>query len=94
MADVIVLAEDAMQVAAGEKDGTAAFGAADYRLLPHVQSCAGNDGSEAYAAAAKAAVCVGHVFRSVYAAAMRADVTECHDFFLLSTSYFITPCLS
>ena len=37
VADAVVLAEDTVQTAPGEKDGAGAIGAGDGRLLPHVE---------------------------------------------------------
>ena len=44
-ADVIVLAENTVQVAAGKENRTAAFSAADYGLFLHMQAGAGNNRS-------------------------------------------------
>ena len=89
-ADVIVLAENTVQVAAGKENSTAAFSAADDGLFPHMQAGAGNNRSEAYAAAAEAAGSIRHICGAVYAAAMRTYITESH---IISSFEKSLPCL-
>ena len=89
-ADVIVLAENTVQVAAGKENRTAAFSAADDGLFPHMQAGAGNNRSEAYAAAAEAACSIRHICRAVYTAAMRTYITESH---IISSFEKSLPCL-
>ncbi len=74
-ADVVVLAKDAVQIAAGKENCAAATGAADYRLFPHMQAGTGNDGRKTDAAAAKAAFGTGYALRSVNTAAVRTNIT-------------------
>ena len=87
---VIVLTENTVQVTAGKENSTAAFGSADDGLFPHMQAGAGNNRSEAYAAAAEAACSIRHIFRAVYAAAMRTYITESH---IISSFEKSLPCL-
>ena len=51
---------------------------------------AGNNRSEAYAAAAEAACSIRHICRAVYAAAMRTYITESH---IISSFEKSLPCL-
>ena len=89
-ADVIVLAENAVQITAGKENRAAAFCSADDGLFPHMQAGAGNNRSEAYTAAAKAAGSIRHICRAVYATAMRTYITESH---IISSFEKSLPCL-
>lgn len=82
-ADVIVLAENTVQVAAGKENRTAAFSAADDGLIPHMQAGAGNNRSEADAAAAEAACSIRHICRAV----IRRSDADIHN----RESYYFPP---
>ena len=73
-ADFVVLAKYAVQVAAAEKHGAAAFFAADAGFFPKVQGGAGNNGLNAAVARAENSFRV-HIGRAVNTAAVRADIT-------------------
>ena len=84
-ANVIVLAENTMEVATAEEHSAATFGSANARFFPHMQACSCHDGEHATATASKESfrVIVIHTFRSIYAATMGANVTICQSNHLL-----------
>jgi hypothetical protein len=83
--NIVVLAENAMQVATTKEDGTTTFGPANAGFFPHMQACSCHDGEHATATAAKVFIrgSVFHKFRSIYATTVRANVTVCQSNHLL-----------
>ena len=84
-ANIKVLAENTVQIAAAEKNGATATGTANAGLLPHMQPCPSYDGLHATATATKIALAfsIRHILRSINTAAMRAYITISHLFHLL-----------